>query len=110
MTVNNPFGNEPDAALGSLLRAHLEGTDHDAFTARVRARLAGLPAGGPQDSLWDVLAGWARPGIAAGFLLALLAGAALAVQAARSTDTDPQVLAEAPERDVLIGVVLGAAR
>lgn len=110
MTTDNPFSSERDAELGGLLRAHLEGADHAGFTARVRAQLAGRPVGGPEESLWDVLAAWARPGIAAGFLLATLAGAVLAMRAARDVDANQTVLAETPERDVLVGVVLGAAR
>ncbi len=110
MTHHNPFSNERDERLGGMLRTHLEGADHPGFTARVRARLAGLPVGQPEESLWDVLATWARPGIAAGFLLATLAGAVMAVRAARNPDPNQQVLAGTPERDEFVGVVLGAAR
>ncbi len=110
MTTDNPFSSERDTELGGLLRAHLEGSDHAGFTAGVRARLAGVPVGRQDESLWEVLAAWARPGIAAGFLLATLAGAVLAMQASGSTDANQPVLAETPERDEFVGVVLGAAR
>jgi len=110
MTDGNSFSAERDEQLGALLRTCLEGGDHAGFTARVRARLAGVPAGRSEDSLWDVLAAWARPGIAAGFLLATLAGAVLALRAAGNPDPNQSVLAETPERDEFVGVVLGAAR
>lgn len=110
MTEENPFSGERDEQLGTMLRAHLDGADHAGFTARVRDRLANsrIPQG--EESLWEVLATWARPGIAAGFLLATLVGAIVAAQAARNLNTDKPVLAEASERDELVGVVLGSTR
>lgn len=69
MTNGEPFDSTPDPALGAILRRHLDGQgDHAAFAARVRAR---LPQSG---SLWDILARWARPGIAAAALAAALLG------------------------------------
>jgi len=104
------FRGERDAELGAVLRTHLEGADPAGFAARVRARIAATPLGQREESLWDVLATWARPGIAAGLLFATLLGAVVAARAARNLNTDNPVLAEATERDVLVGVVLGSAR
>lgn len=110
MTVESPLSGEPDAQLGAMLRAHLDGADPAGFAARVRGRIAGSSRVQGQESLWDVLAEWARPGIAAGFLLATLAGAVLATRAVRNLNTDNPVLAEASDRDELVGVVLGSTR
>lgn len=108
--TGSAFQGDRDEALGAVLRTHLEGADPAGFAARVRARIAMTPQGRQDDTLWDVLATWARPGIAAGLLLATLVGAVIAAQAARNLNTDNPVLAEAAERDVLVGVVLGSAR
>jgi hypothetical protein len=68
--TDNPFGHERDAELGALLRAHLEGEQHAAFVARIRAGLTTDVAAGP----FDVLGAWMRPGIAAAALVAMAAG------------------------------------
>ncbi|HEY7029273.1 MAG TPA: hypothetical protein VH438_16780 [Gemmatimonadales bacterium] len=64
----------PDPELGGLLRAHLEGLAPEQFVHRV---IAGLPQRFTQDS-WDVLARWARPGIAAAAIITAALGAWLA--------------------------------
>lgn len=110
MTDEGPLGGERDTQLGAMLRAHLDGADPAGFAARVRQGIAGASQRPGEESLWDVLADWARPGIAAGFLLATLAGAVLAARAARNQDTDNPVLAEASDHDELVGVVLGSTR
>lgn len=61
----------PDPELGGLLRAHLEGLAPDQFVHRV---MAGLPQRFTLDS-WDVLARWARPGIAAAAIITAALGA-----------------------------------
>lgn len=71
MTPPNPFDHAPDPVLGELLRAHLAPPEDATFTARVLARL-----GAREDSSLDVLARWARAGIAAALILALAATAA----------------------------------
>ena len=60
MTEQMPFGNEPDQALGSLIRDAYRGPDPEPFFARLNGVLEGLPA---RASQWDVLATWARPGV-----------------------------------------------
>jgi GNAT superfamily N-acetyltransferase len=74
MSGSNLFDHTPDEELGSLLRAHLSAPEDDGFTVRVLARL-----GAREDSSLEVLARWARLGIAAALLLA--AAATLAARA-----------------------------
>ena len=105
MTPRNDFSPERDPMLGAQLRALLDGSDPARFRAAVLGRLDERDA-----SSWDVLAGWARPGIAAAILLATLAGAVYALQAARNSSGPSTVLAEAIEQDQVVGVVLGASR
>jgi len=66
----SPFDQEPDPALGLLLREALTGPEPEAFLRRLRVAAAAAERG----DQWDVLAGWARPrvmamAVAAGFLL-----------------------------------------
>ena len=70
----NVSEDAPDPELGGLLRAHLEGLAPDHFVHRV---MAGLPQRFTLDS-WEVLARWARPGIAAAAIIAAALGAWLA--------------------------------
>jgi len=69
MTTPSPFDHERDPVLGEALRQALDPGDPDAFVARVSAA-----AGSRQPAYWDVLAGWARPGIAAAVAAAMAAG------------------------------------
>ncbi|HTR19692.1 MAG TPA: hypothetical protein VMH88_02465 [Gemmatimonadales bacterium] len=106
-----PFEHRPDPELGALLRAALEPSDHAGFVARVVAAVEHRDA-----PTVDVLARWARVGIAAAVLAAVAAGLALhrstsaaavddaltgaeagAVFAARTPDASV-VLASWPER------------
>ena len=109
----NDFGASPDETLGSLLREHLALSGHGEFVARVRSAVAAEPA-----TSWDVLAGWARPGMAAaaGVLLALSllfglarpteTGATLA-DAAQEAGVPTLLLADAPSADVMLAAVVG---
>lgn len=76
--MHDAFDLRPDPELGHLLREHLTGADPDGFAARIRAAVAAARPASP----WDVLAGWAAPGLAAAALillgLALLLGRSLA--------------------------------
>lgn len=65
----SPFGQQRDAALGDALRAALGPGDQAAFVARV---LAGFDAA--RAPYWVVLAQWARRGLAAAAVAALVAG------------------------------------
>ena len=62
-----PFDHRPDPQLGEALRAALDPGDHAAFVAAVLA--ADRPA-----RTMDVLATWARRGLAAAMVAAALAG------------------------------------
>lgn len=72
--MSNPFEQERDAALGTALREALTPADSASFTSRVLASL------GARRNSWDVLASWARPGIAAAVLLVSLLGYWLVVE------------------------------
>lgn len=73
MNDERQFEHTPDPVLGSALRSALQTGDQAAFVARVMARYdralaeATVPA-------WEVLARWARPGIAAALVAAVLGG------------------------------------
>ena len=64
-----PFDHRPDPALGAALRAALEPGDQAAFVTRV---MAGLDAA--RAPSWEILAAWARRGLAAAAVAALVAG------------------------------------
>jgi hypothetical protein len=64
-----PFDHRPDPVLGAALRNALSAEDHSTFVARVVAALAV-----PRTVHWDVLAAWARPGIAAACVAAVGVG------------------------------------
>jgi hypothetical protein len=109
MTSSDPFDSRPDPVLGSVLRRHLDGHgDHAAFADRVLAHLA------ERGTLWEVLARWTRPGIAAAVLAAALAGYWLVLQESRTPSAEPTAELAATDqpldRDALMGVVLGTAR
>ena len=70
MTELQGFDSERDRELGTLLRDHLSGGDTAGFAARVLDR---IPMGG-SSTAWEILAEWARPGLAAALLLATLSG------------------------------------
>ena len=64
-----PFGHRQDPELGAALRAALEPGEQAAFIARV---LAGFDAA--RAPYWEVLAAWARLGLAAAAAVALVGG------------------------------------
>ncbi len=76
MTGDQMFDHRPDPELGAALRQAVEPRDgtQAAFVARVLAGYDAARAGGGGVPTWDVLAGWARPGIAAAVAAAALAG------------------------------------
>ncbi|MDZ4673430.1 MAG: hypothetical protein SGI84_03185 [Gemmatimonadota bacterium] len=60
------FDAQPDEELGALLRQHLGGADEAAFVARLRHAVEQAD----RAESWEVLAGWARPGLVAAGLAA----------------------------------------
>lgn len=66
MEAPTPFDARPDEELGALLREHLSGTDGEQFVARLRHAVAEAE----RAESWEVLAGWARPGLVAAGLAA----------------------------------------
>ena len=109
----NDFGATHDETIGRLLREHYAPAAQDEFVVRVRAAIAAEPA-----TSWDVLARWARPGVAAaaGILLALgllfgiaqpfSSGASLA-DAAQAAGVPALLIADASSNDVLLAAVVG---
>jgi hypothetical protein len=77
-----PFDHRPDPVVGAALRQALATSDDAAFVARVVAAAAR-----PIRSPVDVLAGWARPGIAAAVVAALLGGYAVGRQLTAPRET-----------------------
>lgn len=68
------FDAQPDEELGALLRQHLGGDDEAAFVARLRQAVVQAD----RAESWEVLAGWARPGlVAAGLAAAVVMWAVL---------------------------------
>ncbi|HET7790885.1 MAG TPA: hypothetical protein VFK78_08830 [Gemmatimonadales bacterium] len=64
-----PFDSRRDPELGAALSAALEPRDHAAFVQRV---VASLDRARPES--WTVLAGWARRGVIAAAIAALVLG------------------------------------
>lgn len=75
MNDERMFDHRPDPELGAALRRALDPSrdDHAAFVARVMARYDGALAAATVPT-WEVLAAWARRGIAAAVAAAVLAG------------------------------------
>jgi hypothetical protein len=107
MTQPEPFGDERDPRVAAMLREQLDGTNHEAFVARVIGQLEyGVSA-------WEELARWARPGIAAAILTLAMLSAWGALQL--ETEAAPTDVAEAAgleplDSDALMGVALGTTR
>lgn len=103
-----PFSLDRDPRLGDALRALLEGDDPAGFAARLTGRLPRRP------SAWRVLAGWARPGIAAALVLATALGFWLVRGGAESGSGDAPAELSATDRpldqEALMGFALGEDR
>ncbi len=90
-----PFDAQPDEELGGLLRAGLDGPAPEAFTARLRSAVVEAE----RAESWEVLAGWARPGLVAA---GLAAAAVLWVVLTR--DVGPPMGAQGvPVRELIAG-------
>ncbi|HEV8303776.1 MAG TPA: hypothetical protein VGQ25_02335 [Gemmatimonadales bacterium] len=73
MTDERLFDHRPDPELGAALRRALEPGDQAEFVARVMARYDATLAEASVPT-WEVLARWARPGIAAAVVAAVFGG------------------------------------
>jgi hypothetical protein len=73
MNDERQFEHTPDPVLGNALRSALQSGDQRAFVARVMARYDAALAEATVPA-WEVLARWARPGIAAALVAAVLGG------------------------------------
>jgi len=105
MSSSEPFDRRPDPSLGARLREALTPEEGTAFTRRV---LVALDA----PTFWDVLATWARPGLAAGIVLLALLGFWAAWHDLRSAPENPVVTAQletgpAQGGDGVMAMVLG---
>jgi len=85
-----PFDHRPDPALGAALRQALTADDDAGFVARMLVRAAQAPA-----AHWDILASWARTGIAAAALAALVAGFLVGRAVSPATSLDDVLVAAA---------------
>jgi len=105
-----PFDHRPDAALGAALRRALAPRDQAAFVARVLARLEEA-----RGTTWHgVLARWARAGVAAAALIALVAGYLVGRTPRASAPTVAEALiappAQAPAVEGVLASVIGSER
>jgi hypothetical protein len=110
MSNEEPFGAGPDPAIGSELRRLFDPGDDAGFTARVLSRL-------PQrrgNTLWEVLAYWTRPGIAAAVVAASLFCYWEVLREAQALTAEPATELAATDRnldrDALMSVVLGSGQ
>ena len=101
--MTSPFNSGPDEAVGRLLRDALEPGHHGAFVTR----MAAVIRADARESVWDILSGWARTGVAAAAAIAL----ALALWLARSQPAEGNIstLADAVETSVPALLLSGGA-
>jgi hypothetical protein len=102
MTLPNPFDPAPDRELGALLRAHLEAPGHQAFVAQILAAAGGRR----EEGSLQVLARWARIGIAAALLLATMGALATGLMARAGGGSADDALLPTPE--VILASTVGA--
>jgi hypothetical protein len=101
--MTNSFDSRPDEALGRLLRESLEPAHHAAFVGRIGARIRAEA----RDTAWDILAGWARPGMAAAAAAAM--ALALWLAQSRAPRADIVTIADAVESSVPTLLLSGGA-
>ena len=93
MSESSPFDSQPDPELGAVLRDALTPGGERAFVARVMTAVdAREMAAAAELPWWQVLRGWARPGLAAA--LALAAGATVWAVAAERRGEQPDATLE----------------
>ena len=95
MNDERQFDHTPDPVLGDALRTALRPPGDDAaFVARVMARYDATLAAGTVPT-WEVLARWARPGIAAALALAVIGGFVLGRSLPPGAESDESATVEA---------------
>jgi hypothetical protein len=106
--MSNPFESDRDPVLGPALREALTPADSASFTSRVLASL------GARGNPWDVLASWARPGVAAAAVLLIsLLGYWLVAEGTGAPAPQASELLASDQRfdgGVALDVVLGSKR
>jgi hypothetical protein len=104
MTQGDPFDLRPDPVLGARLRSCLDLGDDTRFVEGVLARLAEPPRP------LEILAAWARPGVAAALLIASALGYWVARQSLDPVGAEPSAEIAAADRtldrDALMVVAL----
>jgi hypothetical protein len=80
----NEFDHRPDPILRETLREILSAPDDAAFARRVMAQ---VPQTIVYESWWEVLGGWARPGLAAA--VAIIAAATMWLSRQSPVETSP---------------------
>jgi len=81
----HPFDQAPDPEIRALLLRQLDGPAPERF---VRQVIAGLPDR-PAANSWEILARWARPGLAAAAITAVALGAWLATPRSSEPVAEP---------------------
>jgi len=108
MTTGERFEVTRDPVLADALRRVLSRPDDQAFAERVMSRLP------DRQTLWDQLARWARPGIAAALIGAALAGYWAVLHQVEDSAAEPAAELAATDRPLdeeeLMGVILGSIR
>ena len=97
----NDFDHRPDRVLGDALREALSAPDDAAFARRVVDRMPSVLAG---ESWWEVLGGWARPGVAAAAAVLVAVGVWSGERAADAGS--PETVATAAETTLTAGTLL----
>jgi len=116
---HSPFDHRPWRDLGRVLREVLEAGDNRVFVTRVMAEIRALDVRPFRSDWWEVLGGWARPGLAAAAaLVALTIGLTISSRASgavEETTTADDALQASTEASVLtlatnppdVGFILG---
>ena len=99
----NPFDQAQDPEIRALLLGHLEGQAPEHFLARV---MAGLPDRSGLSS-WEILARWARVGIAAAAVITLALGAWLALPRSAESVGEPLLeLSQTADKELLMTAMI----
>lgn len=90
MTEPSVFDSRPDPVLGARIRDALDGSDSEAFLARMREVVRWARA----ETAWDVLARWAPGGLVAAAVAAVVVW--LMIRPAEPPTVEARIAASAP--------------